>query len=198
MLREPDLHARVVDGWLVEAPADGVYANVLRGSARGVELLVDRQVPLGLSGWAAYSYGKTRHTDIERHETFWADLDQRHAMNVAGVYAISHRTSVGATFRAGSNFPIPAHLAARDGRLFAGSSRNQVRLPVYARLDVRADRAFEYLGRRLTLFGEMLNVFDRQNVGLANGSIRPLTGEAVGFTERLFPRRVALGLLVEF
>lgn len=198
ILREPDLRPRLVDGRLVGPPADAAYANVLRGSASGIELQVDRRAPLGLSGWAAYSYGKTRYTDIERHETYWADLDQRHAMNIAGVYAISQRTSVGATFRVGSNFPVPGHLVARDGRLFVGSSRNQVRLPTYARLDVRADRAFESLGRRLTLFGEMLNVFNRSNLGLANGSIHPLTGEAIGFTDRLFPRRVGVGVLVEF
>jgi hypothetical protein len=42
---------------------------------------------------------------------------------------LSDRTSLGATFRAGSNFPIPAYLEQRAGGLYVGGLRNQVRLP---------------------------------------------------------------------
>ena len=38
----------------------------------------------------------------------------------------------------------------------------------------------------------------RANVGLADGAITRDTGEAVGFTERLFPRLVTAGLRFEF
>ena len=39
-------------------------------------------------------------------------FQQRHTLNIFGVYRFATRTSVGATFRAGSNFPIPAYCAA--------------------------------------------------------------------------------------
>jgi hypothetical protein len=89
-------------------------------------------------------------------------------------------------------------VTARDGGLFVADRRNQVRLPAYARLDVRADRDFESFGRRLRVFVEVINVTNRVNVGAAPGSIRPSTGEAIGFTRTLFPRRVSAGLLIEF
>jgi hypothetical protein len=197
VLREPDIHPRLVAG-VIAGPRSDRYANALRGSSRGIELILHRRSVTGLSGWAAYAYGKTRYTDAERHETFWSDLDQRHALNVFGGYRLSNRAGVGATFRAGSNFPIPGYLAAREGRLFVAARRNQVRLPAYARLDVRADREFEYFGRRLTLFVEVLNMLNRANVGLANGSVNPSNGEAVGFTDALFPRHATAGVLIEF
>lgn len=197
ILREPDVHPRLV-GDLIAWPGPGRYANALKGSSRGIELLVDRRSATGLSGWAAYSYGKTRYTDTGRSETFWADFDQRHAFNLFGVYRFSNRASVGATFRAGSNFPIPGYLARRDGGLFVAHNRNRVRLPAYARLDLRADRGFEYFGRRLTLFVEVLNVLDRANAGLADGWVNPSTGEAIGFTDALFRRRASAGVLIEF
>ena len=141
--------------------------------------------------------GRTRYTDVARHETFWGDFDQRHALNLFGVYRFAS-ASVGATFRTGTNFPVPGYLNDVDGRLFAASARNQVRLPLYARLDLRADRQFRYFGRRLTLFAELLNALNRANVGLANGSVHPVTGEAVGFTDTLLPRRASAGVVVEF
>jgi hypothetical protein len=197
ILREPDLNIRVVGESIVKPADSELSRNSLRGSSRGVELVVERQAAVGLSGWAAYSYGRSRYTDTDRHETFWADFDQRHGANLFGVYRFSH-ASVGATLRAGTNFPIPAYVTARDGGLFVADRRNQVRLPAYARLDVRADRDFESFGRRLRVFVEVINVTNRVNVGAAPGSIRPSTGEAIGFTRTLFPRRVSAGLLIEF
>ena len=73
-----------------------------------------------------------------------------------------------------------------------------MRLPAYTRLDVRAERTFHYAGRRFTVFGEALNVLDRINVGLADGAIMRDTGEALGFTERLFPRLLTAGMRFEF
>jgi hypothetical protein len=196
VLRAPDRQPRLVAGVLVP-PGPGRYENALSGTSRGVELLVERQSGTGLSGWVAYSYGRTRHTDAGRRETFWADFDQRHGINAFGVYRISDRTTVGARFRGGTNFPIPGYFIARDGRLFAGSGPNEVRLPGYARLDARATRTLTFGRRRLTLFGEVFNVLNRANLGLADGFIRP-SGEAVGFTEPLIPRLALAGFVIEF
>ena len=197
ILRGPDLHPRLVDGMMVEPDADR-YANALRGWSRGIELVMNLRGARGLSGTAAYSYGKTRYTDVDRGETFWADFDQRHALGLAGVYRFTDRTSVGAVFRASSGFPIPAYLSERGGQFFVADRRNQVRLPRYARLDLRAERRFERGERRLTLFAEVLNVANRTNVGVGYGTVNRVTGEAVGFTNRLFPRRASAGVLFEF
>ena len=63
---------------------------------------------------------------------------------------------------------------------------------------MRASRTFRAAGRRMTLFVDVVNVLNRTNTGLANGVIRPDTGEAIGFTERLLPRLPTAGLTVEF
>jgi TonB dependent receptor/Carboxypeptidase regulatory-like domain len=204
ILRDPDMHPRLdgpdagLGAPLINPSHPFDYVNALRGSARGIELLVERRSPTALSGWVAYSFGKARYSDLERHETFWADLDQRHAVNIFGIYRLSDRMSVAGTFRSGSNLPIPGYLAGRDGALFVGSERNRIRLPAYARLDLRADRAFFVQGRRVTFFLEVLNVLNRTNLGLASGSIRPSTGEAVGFTSELFPRLASAGIQIDF
>jgi len=45
-----------------------------------------------------------------------------------------------------------------------GTSRNTLRLPACARLDVRADRTFSVAGKRLTAFVEVVNLLNRTNV----------------------------------
>jgi hypothetical protein len=199
VLRAPGLFARTwsIEGQGLEAEA-ARYQNALTGTARGVEVLVERRRETGLSGWAAYSYGWSRQTDAERRETFWSDFDQRHAVNVSARYAFTGRTSAGVTFRGGSSFPIPGYLTATDGVLYAGTRRNDVRLPAYARLDARAQHTLAHGARRLTLYVEVLNVLDRANVGLAEGHFIPSTGQAVGFTEKMFPRLPTAGIRIDF
>ena len=152
------------------------FENALSGTSRGVELLLDRRTAGPFSGWIAYSFGKTRQTDIATGRSFWAALDQRHGVSASGVLRLSPAARLAATFRGGSNFPVPGD-----------DEQMQTRLPAYARLDVRASRAFEPGGRHLTLFAEVLNLLNRRNVGLANGSVRTLF--------RCVP---SAGLLIEF
>jgi hypothetical protein len=195
ILRLPDTQPRLVNGALLEP--DPYPANVLTGSAHGLELLVERRA-VGLSGWLAYSYGKTRYADTARGERFWGDFDQRHALTISGVQPLGSSASVSGTFRMGSNFPVPGYFASGEEGLIVGSARNRVRLPPYARLDLRADRELSYFGRRLTLYAELLNALNRRNAGLGAGVVDPMTGRATGFIDALFPRRVGAGIVVDF
>jgi hypothetical protein len=52
--------------------------------------------------------------------------------------------------------------------------------------------------RRFTVFVELLNVLNRRNTGVANGSVDAETGEAFGFTDALFRRPASAGILIEF
>ena len=132
------------------------------------EIVVRRDAPAGLSGWAGYAYGRHRYMDVADGETFSPDQDQRHALSLFGHYRISNRTTVGAKFRYGSNYPMTGYIgeapfSPADQPLFGGArpllytlaeSRNALRLPAYARLDVRADRTFTWFRRRVTIFAE--------------------------------------------
>ena len=197
LVREPDAYPRLFGGALVEPDAPGRRGGSLCGSSRGIELLVEHRPDSGLAGWAAYSYGRARQTDLESGETFPADFDQRHAVTLFGQYRLSPRTSVGATFRAGSPLPLAGYFASRDGTLYMAEQRNRVRLPAYARLDVRGERRFRAVGRNITVFAEVLNLLDRRNLGPGAGHVRPSGGEAVGFTTPLMPRLATAGVVVD-
>jgi hypothetical protein len=146
----------------------------------------------------SYAYGKNRYDDTVSGESFWGDLDQRHTMNLYGLYRLSPRTSFAAKLRMGSNFPAAGYYIESNGQYFLGTTRNEVRLPSYARLDLRANRAFTWTSSRLTLFVEVINVLNRENVRYHPPSVNGQTLEARRLFESLLPVVPSAGVLIEF
>jgi outer membrane receptor protein involved in Fe transport len=199
MLRRPGAETRVVAGRVVRGSASTKYENRLDGFARGVELMVQRTVTgRGVSGWFSYAHGRNRYHDTVSDETFWGDADQRHTMNAYALYRHSDRASFVAKLRVGSNFPIPGYYASRDGAYFVTDVRNTERLPVYSRLDLRANRAFNWSRRRLTLFAEIVNVLNRGNVRFIPPGVNVTTRMTSKPFDAMLPIVPSVGVLIEF
>jgi hypothetical protein len=197
-LRRRDSETRIQDGRVARGLLIAPFVTRLDGRARGIEVLVERRTPNGLSGWLSYAYGRNRYEDQFTHETFWGDLDQRHTANLYAFYRLSDRTSVTGKVRIGSNFPVPGYYTERDGRYILIDRRNELRLPLYARLDLRANRTFNWSGRRLTLFAEVMNVLNRDNVRISRPRINTATREVRNMFEPMIPIVPSFGVLVEF
>ena len=188
---------RLVNGVVRTPPATNLWTNAIDVDARGVEVTLRRTASTGLVGWVSYGYGTTRATDRATRVRYWADFDQRHQVNVYLSQRLGTRTNIGAKFRYGTNWPIPAYVDGTATALVPSARRNEARLPVYARLDLRASRTFHWSTRRLTLFAEVLNALGRDNLGRTSGTVRQ-SGIVTGFTESLFPRLPSAGLRIEF
>lgn len=174
------------------------FASTLNGRTRGVDLLVGRRSASGLTGWIAYTYSRTEMHDRATQEDFDGDFDQRHTLNAFVQERLSYRTAISAKLRVGSNFPISGYLQGPLDTLTLGADRNTVRLPTYARLDMRASRTFTFDRRRLTLFLELVNVTGRDNLGQRPGFISGKAFTAVDYTQKLLPFLPSAGVLVEF
>jgi 5-hydroxyisourate hydrolase-like protein (transthyretin family) len=188
---------RLVNGARVIATPFPAFGGELDGTSRGLDVIVERRAATGLSGWAGYTWAHTRYHDTITGERFDGDFDQRHTLNVFVQQRLSYRWAASMKLRVGSNFPIVGYFAGTPTALTLGALRNQVRLPVYARLDLRANRTFTFNQRRLTLFVEVMNVTGRRNLGQAAGTIFG-NNVASGFAERLIPRVPSAGFLIEF
>jgi TonB dependent receptor/CarboxypepD_reg-like domain len=197
-LRRPGAEPRLVNGQLVRGFTSATFENRLTGSARGVELFAQRLDANGFSGWVSYAYGQHRYRDTVTGEAFWGDLDQRHTVNLYGLYRLSPRMSVSAKLRIGSNVPAPGYYREEGGRYFVSDVRNEVRLPEFARLDLRVNRTFTWSTRRLTLFAELINVLNRENMRYHPPSIDARTFEARRLFESLLPVVPSAGVLIEF
>jgi hypothetical protein len=208
-LRLPGDDWQLVNGRPRAPLTDTKYDTRLDAEADGVELLVQRRSPNGLSGWASYTIGRYRQHDVVSGERFNGDFDQRHALNLYGLYRLTDRTSVAVKVRTSSNFPVRGYITElpatathpvpddQPARYGLAETKNGVRLPVYSRVDLRANRTWTVQRGRLTLFVELMNVFGKENWRTGNGGIRS-DGEIVGLLDPLVPFVPSAGLLWEF
>jgi len=192
---------RLVNGIRVPGTVFPTGETRLDGTSRGVDVLLQRTAATGsagLTGWIAYTWAHTAYTDRVSGERFDGDFDQRHTINIFAQQRLSFRSSINAKLRLGSNVPIVGYFRGDTTSLFLGETRNQVRLPWYVRLDLRANRTFALKQRRLTVFAELVNALGRRNLGQADGFVRMPGYQAVFYTEKLIPRIPSVGFLIEF
>lgn len=173
--------------------------NALGGSSRGVEVLLQRRSANGLSGWMAYTYGHARRDDPAASLSFDSDFDQRHTATLFASARLSETLNLSARFRYGSGFPV-AGFYREDPRGFPvlSEARNELRPASYARLDLRANKAWHFRGWKLTLFGEVVNVLGRTNVRYTGLDGVDRTGRVFLNRDTLFPFLPSLGITVDF
>ncbi len=190
---------RVVNGEVFIPPEDAPVGNVVRGYARGFEIFLQRRSANRLSGWISYGYGKTRYRDGVTGARFPSENDQTHTVNIFGSYRIRPTINLSLRWLYGSGFPIPGYFRKEGDRYYLAETRNTLRLPVYHRLDVRVNKAFVYPGWKMTLYAEVINVYDRRNERFDELRwYRPRDGRAwLGFY-RMFPILPSVGVVLEF
>jgi hypothetical protein len=199
MLRRPGSETHLSGSRVVRGAASARYENRLDGFARGIEVSLQRATTgRGISGWLSYAFARNRYRDRVSSESFWGDSDQRHTVNTYAVYRHSDRASFVAKLRIGSNFPIPGYYAHQDGSYAVTDARNTARLPAYGRLDLRANRSFMLSRRRLTLFAEVINVLNRDNVRFDPPGVNTVTRATTTPFDSMLPIVPSVGILIEF
>ena len=195
----PDAYIRQVGGVLLPESSTSHYDNRLKGTSRGVEVMLQHKAADALSGWIAYSFGRTRSTDVLTGERFDGDFDQRHTISLVGRYRLSDRMSINTRWRYGSNRPMTGYIERHeDGQYFVGASRNAARVPTYARWDARVDRTYRWSNRRLTVFGEVANILNRENLRQIPPFVDFRTGQAFDLFRTMFPIVPSVGATLEF
>ena len=112
-------------------------------------------------------------------------------------YRLKPTLNIRTKYRYGSNFPAPAFLVVNDEKVTLSDQRNQSRLPAYSRLDVRANKAFNFDRWKLTLYGEVLNVLGRKNLRYEI-SVDTVNRLMSFDKDTMFPRLPIAGIRVEF
>jgi Carboxypeptidase regulatory-like domain/TonB-dependent Receptor Plug Domain len=179
-------------------PTVGTNQNAWSGTSRGVEWLLQRRSPNGVTGWVSYALAQATLTDAETSLTFDSDNDQRHTVNAYLSYRFGDRTNVSAKFRYGSNTPVPGYYDDDGGGFRLSSERNRLRLPAYSRLDVRANRTFAIRRARLTAYAEVQNLLNHSNFRYTGRSLFLPSGRVTFNRDTQFPLLPAAGLTVEW
>lgn len=154
---------------LISYGGEGAIGNQGWGRSSGIELFVRRERGKGLSGWGSLALSRSERVDLGDSvlSRFWAD--QPGIVNLVLNYAFSRRAMIGLRFR-GSSGPASTPILGRtyDDSTFTWNPvygpRNSERLASYQRVDLRAERRLTWLGAQLTVYGEVLNLANHQNL----------------------------------
>ncbi len=188
------------------------FANSGRGESYGFELFTQKRLSGRLDGWLSYTYSISNRQDRPDGVKYHPLQDQRHTLSLVMNYRLnSHwRLSFKGSFYTGkpytpvlsaeplihpisgniirdptSGFPIYAPL---EGEI------NSARFPAYHRLDLRIDYDFKFKGYSMSLYFEILNVYDHHNIfdynykhdysdrkAVSQFPLLPTTGIRIGF-----------------
>ena len=83
--------------------------------------------------------------------------DQRHSLNVTGIYSVPNKLALTGILRFGSGQPYTPTLGSGFG---AELETNSGRKASFARVDLRAETFFSAAGARFSVFGRVFNLFD--------------------------------------
>jgi len=194
-LSEPFL----LNGAVYSPPVWLPWQNTSRMNARGYSITLQRRSANRLSGWISYARTDAPVQDDFFRLTYPADYEQRHSVNGFANYRLRPSVNLSAKYVYGSGTPLRGFFQGADPDYFLASQRNQLRLPEYQRMDVRANKTFQRDRYRWTLFVEVVNAMNRDNYRFDDlDGFDPRTGRARITLEKTFPILPSVGLSFEF
>ena len=166
---DPSVPSRVLvsAGADFESPLVGILAPSGRVNADGVDTSFSQDFRGALTLALGYSYWDVGEFNLLQ-QWIRADYDIRHQARVWLVWHKSKRWSATALWRYASGRPytpydVAASILAGTGR-YDRTMTNAATYPAYHRLDLRAERVFTTRHSAVTLFVEVDNVYNRDNV----------------------------------
>jgi hypothetical protein len=199
LLFRPFYEPRLIGGKIFNPPASPPVRNSLRGYGRGFEVFLQRRSANRLSGWLSYAYGRTRLRDGEARISFPADEDQRHTMNAFGSYRVRPTVNLSVKWLYGSGYPLPGFYRVQNGQYYLAESRNEVKVDTFQRVDARLNKACVFRRWKLTLYAEVVNLFNRANYRFSSfDGYNSKTGRVSLSVTKMFPIIPSVGMVLEF
>ena len=132
------------------------------GKTSGIELFIQKALTKTLYGTLSFSYSDAKYTAYDGVERR-SDFDNRYIVNISGGYKLGTSWEFSAKFRFAGGRPYTP-VNPLDGTIDFTNYNSQT-LPVYHRLDVRADKRWYFSKWTLTTYIDIQNVYNRQNTG---------------------------------
>ena len=185
-----------------------------RDYSRGVQVVLQRRSANGLSGWVGYTLAHARQREysvllplsqfagepFSFNTPYYSTLqDQRHSLNIFATYRLTPTINLSGKALYGSGYPVPSGNFEQVGNTYYEVGINTVRLPAYLRLDLRCDKSWAFKRRKLTLYGELLNLTNHDNrIYTYSTGVNPNTLQSTIQTEQELPVTPTAGLVFEF
>lgn len=150
-------------------------SNSGEGYAKGIECQLRNLEPLmsHFSLYLAYGWARSRY-HIKEGEWIFFDHDREHSISCSFKWEFSKYFSTEASWRFGTGFPFTPVVGAGyapyfwrsdpSGWYFVKGAKNSARLPSYHKSDIRFTYASRVGKRKIDVYIEVANLYNRKNV----------------------------------
>ena len=144
------------------------YDNYGKGRIFGGELMLRYAADEHFFGWVSYTLSRSERTWIPGQPSHLFDLDQTHILTALGSYVLGRGWELGLRFRyvTGNLYtPCSSSLFNASGTTYSCTPApiNSQRLPAFHQLDLRVDKKFVFSSFNLSLYLDLINVYNRKN-----------------------------------
>lgn len=133
------------------------------GKATGIELFIQKTLTKSLYGTISLSYSDVKYKAYDGTERR-SDFDNRYIVNISGGYKLGTSWEFSAKFRLAGGRPYTP-INSLDGTINYTYYNSQT-LPVYHRLDFRAEKRWFFSKWTLTTYIDIQNAYNRQNISV--------------------------------
>lgn len=131
------------------------------GKAMGFEIFLQKALTKSIYGQVSFSYSDVKYKAYDGVERR-SDWDNRYVLNVSGGYKLGKSWEFSAKFRLAGGRPYTP-IDPDNGSIDYNYYNTEV-LPVYQRLDIRAEKRFMFKAWTLTTYIDIQNIYNRQNI----------------------------------
>jgi hypothetical protein len=146
------------------------YINGVEGEARGLELMINKNLSDRWYGWMALSYSESERTNLRTGETANYFLDTPIVFSWVMNYQWKPKLNISGRLNVKSGESYTPIIGVQDNPNFENAilpvygEPFSDRLPMYSRLDIRFKWDLDGFGEESAIILDILNVFNRQNV----------------------------------
>lgn len=150
----------------VESDTSREITNNGSGYAKGIEVFVQKKMSNNLVGSFSYTYSISKRKENNGQEFFYK-YDRPHNFNLAASYRFSDTWQIGFKYAYETGLPYTPVIGIKNENgsyVFAEGEKNSERFPDYHQLDIRIDKRFLFENWTLSVYLDLWNVYNRQNV----------------------------------
>lgn len=146
------------------------YSNDAAGRAYGMELLINKKLTDKWSGWLALSVAKTEREDLRSGKTQPFDYDRPLVLNWVANYQYDSHWNLGLkwTVKSGNLYTpiVDVRKNANNSTVLEPvyGALNSERMPIYHRLDLRAEYISPTHYGTMSLYLDVINAYNQHNV----------------------------------
>lgn len=195
-----EVYQKDLENTFVEFDTTSIRTNEGSGFARGFELYIRKKMSHNFVGSLAYTYSLSRRRDGANLPLHDFEFDQRHNFTIVAGHKFKNKWRLGLKFQYSTGMPYtPVIGTAHNGQfwhLVYGEKYSQ-RYPDVHKLDIRIDRYFNFENWTLSVYLDLWNAYDHDNVMFYTYAVEK-NGTLIQETSNDFPIMPLFGLSAQF